>query len=99
MGILSVQPIPPEVRAKGRDDYIWRTGILGWGLPVSIVMTIVDLYRGKGVSLGGPPWADALATFGGALFFFGLLGGWSFGYVMWRAGTRSSLPESPPPKA
>lgn len=99
MGMFSAKPLPADIRARGPGAYIWRTGILSWGLPMSITMTIVDRYRGEGLSLGGAPWVDVLADLGFALFFFGLLGGALFGWLMWRAGTRASLPQNPPPTA
>ncbi|MFO1096064.1 MAG: hypothetical protein U0992_22575 [Planctomycetaceae bacterium] len=66
-----------SIRKHGRRAYIIKFGILGWGIPVSLVLTIWDWYRGLPVSELAVPLALRLVL-------FGIIGGIAFGACMWK---------------
>lgn len=35
-----------QIKAKGKKRYVWRTGVMGWGLPVFAIFTPVMLVFG-----------------------------------------------------
>jgi hypothetical protein len=70
-----------QIKAKGRKRYVWRTGVMGWGLPVFVIFTPAMLIFG--------PRTHQLskAEIAGAIIFSLLgwiVGGYLFGLSMWK---------------
>ncbi len=66
----------------GRKRYILRVGVLGWGVPVAILFSLV-----QGFQLG---WDGFLFHLIPALVLFPI-GGIFFGMIMWRMARRKEL--------
>lgn len=61
----------------GRRAFIIKHGILGWGIPVAIALTLWDWYSGIPADQHGFRLALGIVL-------FGLVGGTAFGAAMWR---------------
>lgn len=66
-----------RTRLQGRKSYIVKFGILGWGIPVALAVTGLDVYHGTPLSELAVPLAIRLVL-------FGVLGGIAFGAIMWK---------------
>ena len=64
-------------RTAGFWPYVVKAGILGWGIPVAILVTAMDWYQGAPLSDLGIPLAIRLVL-------FGIIGGIGFGAAMWK---------------
>jgi len=69
-----------QIRAKGKRRYIWRDGVMGWGLPVFAIFTPLMLIFGP--STHQLSMAEIVGT---TIFSFlvWLVGGYFFGVWMW----------------
>jgi len=66
-----------DTRKRGFWPFVVKAGILGWGIPVSFLVTGLDWYQGVPLNELGVPLAIRLVL-------FGLLGGVAFGATMWK---------------
>lgn len=71
-----------RVRAKGKDNFVWMNGVLGWGLATGllygVVMHLVK-YEGKLGSL----WTMNFVTFLSSSLLIFAMGGYFWGRVVW----------------
>lgn len=64
-----------RIRAAGRKNYIWKYGVIGWGVPVAVVWAmLVAAWNG---------WAQFPILLPLALVTFPI-GGYALGAMMWR---------------
>jgi hypothetical protein len=64
-------------RQQGLKSFIVKYGILGWGIPVALAVTVWDW-------ISGTPVTDLAVPLAIRLVLFGLLGGIAFGAFMWK---------------
>ncbi len=70
-----------ETKAKGRRRYVWRKGVIGWGLPVFAIFTPLMLILGPSThELSRAETAGAVIL---SLLVW-ILAGYLFGRSMWR---------------
>ena len=65
----------PRLTKLTRNQYILRVGVLGWGIPVAILCTLIQSWEHG--------WDGFLVRLLPALVLFPL-GGIPFGMIMWR---------------
>lgn len=74
-----------EQRAHGRTAFIWRNGVLGWGLPAAVLTALYKLIQDQGLVLSPiltPTLRNALVLI---VVVFPVLG-WLFGGWLWERG-------------
>ncbi|MBU3107729.1 hypothetical protein [Clostridium gasigenes] len=64
-----------EIKSLGRKNYILKYGIVGWGIPTTIIVSILKLLFNSET--------QALRSFIINLLIFPLVGGTLFGLIMW----------------
>jgi len=70
-----------QIKAKGRSRYVWRTGVIGWGLPVFAIFTPLMLILNPGTH----PWFwGEIAGISVFSFLVWMLAGYFFGRLMWK---------------
>jgi len=70
-----------QIKAKGRKRYVWRTGVVGWGLPVFAIFTPVMLIFGPRTHQLSK--AEIAGTTIITLLIW-IVGGYLFGLSMWK---------------
>lgn len=70
-----------QIRAKGMKRYVWRTGVIGWGLPVFAIFT--PLMLGFGPRTHHLSKAEIVGSTIFSLFVW-MAGGYVFGRLMWK---------------
>ncbi len=60
-----------QVRARGKKRYIWRSGVIGWGVSTGILVGALN-------RLGGTSWVQSASS----LVLFPI-GGYFWGLFMW----------------
>lgn len=65
-----------RVRAAGRDRFVMRCGVLGWGVPTAILYSLAGLLWERGLGEFALRLAISLLLFP--------LGGYFWGAIMWR---------------
>jgi hypothetical protein len=72
-------------RAMGRRDFVFRRGVLGWGVPAALITIVYKVVQEQGF-VTAPQLTAALRTaIIVALVVFPLCG-WIFGRWLWTAG-------------
>ena len=74
-----------RLRANGRSSFVWRNGVVGWGLPAAIVTALYKVIDAQGLAwpvMLSPGLRHALVLI--ALVFPAL--GYMFGGWMWTQG-------------
>lgn len=71
-----------QVAKQGKTRFIWFRGVLSWGLPMFILMTLLFPLLLDSTDVGYS-WSRIL--FGAIIWS---VGGYAFGWVMWRAGVK-----------
>lgn len=72
-------------RAQGRTAFVWRNGVLGWGLPAAVLTGLYKLIQDQGLVLSPtltPTLRNALVLI---VVVFPVLG-WLFGGWLWERG-------------
>lgn len=70
-----------QVRAKGKNRYIWRIGVMGWGLSTFAIFTAITLILGPGTHRLSTTEIVLTAVFN-LIVWTG--GGYFFGLQMWK---------------
>jgi hypothetical protein len=70
-----------RIRKAGRSSYIVKYGVLGWGIPVAILTTLMDWLQGTPVTELAVALAIRLPLFA--------IGGIAFGAFLWAFQERS----------
>lgn len=70
-----------QVRAKGKKRYVWRTGVMGWGLCCFAIFTPTMLFLGPRTHQ--VTTTEILGTVVLNFFLFAI-GGYVFGLTMWK---------------
>jgi hypothetical protein len=70
-----------QIKARGRRRYVWRAGVIGWGLPVFAIFTPLMLIFGLGTLQLSQTKIAALVM---SSLLMWILGGYLFGSSMWR---------------
>ena len=74
-----------RLRAHGRTHFLWRNGVLGWGLPAALLTAVYKIIQEQGLVLSPamtPTLRNALVLI--AIVFPVL--GWLFGGWLWERG-------------
>lgn len=69
-----------------RSEFVWRIGVLRFGLGLAALSIAEDLF--STVKSTERSWGDFTLDLLLNLLFFGLLGGYLFGRLMWYFGAR-----------
>ncbi len=70
-----------QARRLGKKRYVWKVGVLSWGLPMFLVMTPFFYIQQHGLTWPPPPgFSLTLILIYAALW---AIGGFWFGSVMW----------------
>ena len=72
-------------RAGGRASFIWRYGVLGWGLPASLLTIAYAVIQEQGIAWSGPFSTRLRVAIAVAAVFFPTLGH-VFGRQQWESG-------------
>lgn len=68
------------MKNQERSRFIWQKGVLGFGLTVAFLVTLVEaIFQIR----SGLNWFTFLLDLVLNLVFFGLIGGYLWGYIMW----------------
>jgi hypothetical protein len=67
-----------RAKAKGRQRFIWRSGVLGWGLVTFLIWMPLLLWSTRQLN-----WSDALHRSAVSLPIW-LLGGYIYGIFAWK---------------
>jgi hypothetical protein len=70
-----------QIKAKGKKRYVWRTGVMGWGLPVFAIFTPLMLILGPRTHQLSN--AEIAGTTIISLLIW-IVGGYLFGLSMWK---------------
>jgi hypothetical protein len=69
-------------RAQGRTNFIWRRGVLGWGIPAAVAVVLYKTVQEQGVVLT-PQLTDSLKRAIGIAIVVFPFAGWLFGRWLW----------------
>jgi hypothetical protein len=72
-------------RAGGRASFIWRYGVLGWGLPAALLTIAYAVIQEQGMRISGPFSTRLRVAIAVAAVFFPTLGH-LFGRRLWTSG-------------
>ena len=89
MSLLKPDVVKPPLRTVGRGMYIWKQGVLGFGVPAALAKTVWDYVRDHGWTLGGLASSGTLADLALNLAFLGIAGGYVFGELRWHLSERN----------
>jgi hypothetical protein len=70
-----------EIKAKGRRRFVWRSGVLGWGLPVFAIWTPLMLFFGPSTHRASLPENVGIIVFSLLIW---MLAGYLYGHRMWK---------------
>ena len=80
------------VREKGKDDFIWMTGVLRWGLVAGFVYSIVMHLYGHQWDVGSL-WSMTFVSFASFSLLFFAIAGYFWARVVWRMTEKRYLAE------
>ena len=72
-------------RAGGRRQFIWRRGVLGWGLPAAFLTVFYKVVQEQGL-VWSPRMTESLRTAIVVAVIIFPLCGWLFGRWLWDTG-------------
>jgi hypothetical protein len=78
-----------RTREAGKRRYVWVTGVLGWGVPMFVVMTAFFYVQQRGLiwpSVEELPFVLGLIPMSALIWF---IGGYWFGSTMWSTMERA----------
>jgi hypothetical protein len=74
----------PDLKERGRRYFIVRYGIIGWGVPTTVIGTMgLHLWR-YGLVFNGPYLVAFFIHLVLAAVFVGLIGGYLWGSLYWK---------------
>jgi hypothetical protein len=80
--------LSPRFEARGRSWFIWRVGVVGWGLPTAILSTVsLHVFR-YGFMFSGPYLVGFVMHLVIFLLGVGIIGGYLWGAIYWSIATR-----------
>lgn len=82
----TLHPAPPgdweQQRAGGRTHFIWRRGVLGWGIPAAVLTILYKTVQEQGL-VWSPRLTDTLRSAIVIAVVVFPLAGWLFGRWLW----------------
>ena len=81
-----------RVREKGKDNFIWMTGVLRWGLLVGLAYSfVIHLYKHQWDV--GSLWTMTFVSFASYCLLLFAIAGYFWGRVIWRMTEKRYLKE------
>jgi hypothetical protein len=82
--------LAPEIARLGRSGFVWKFGVLGFGLPTALLGSVVYFLARFGLEFSVADVAGLLIPLVLVLLIVGLLGGYVWGRLYWALAQRSS---------